>query len=184
MKSSKLELRPLRPEDEASFNDAVAVFKNETPPFEFAFDFDESVPFIEYIDKLEGWSLGEGLPDNFVPSTFLVGVVDSVVVGRLSIRHRLNDSLERVGGHIGYGAVTSYRRRGYGTEMLKQALPFCSLLGIKKALITCDVDNFGSQKIIERCGGVFENVTDEPQLTVQKRRYWIRINDGSSNSAE
>ena len=58
MKSSKLELRPLRPEDEASFRDAIAAFKNERPSFEFAFDFNESTPFIEYIKKLEAWSLG------------------------------------------------------------------------------------------------------------------------------
>lgn len=174
-KSSKLELRPLRPEDEASFNSAIAAFKNETPHFEFAFDFDESIPFTEYINKLEGWSLGKGLPDKFVPNTFLVGVVDGQIVGRLSIRHLLNDFLERIGGHIGYGTIKSYRRQGYGTEMLKQALPICSSLGIKKILITCDIDNFGSQKVIERCGGIFENVTDDSQLKVQKRRYWIDI---------
>jgi len=49
MKSSKLGLRPLRPEDETSFSHAIAAFKNETPSFELAFDFDESIPFIEYI---------------------------------------------------------------------------------------------------------------------------------------
>jgi predicted acetyltransferase len=173
MKSSKLELRHLLPEDEASFNNAIAAFKNETPPFEFAFDYDESIPFVEYINKLEGWPLGKGLPDKFVPNTFLVGVVDGQIVGRLSIRHHLNDFLERIGGHIGYGVIKSSRRQGYGTQMLNLAIPICSSLGIKNILITCDVDNFASRKIIERCGGAFDNVTDESQLKVQKRRYWI-----------
>jgi predicted acetyltransferase len=175
MKSCKLELRPLCSEDEVSFNNAIATFKNEIPPFEFAFDFNRSIPFTEYINKLERWTSGKGLPDKFVPNTFLVGVVDEQIVGRLSIRHRLNDFLERIGGHIGYGIIKSYRRQGYGTEMLKQALPICSSLGIKKVLITCDIDNFGSQKVIERCGGIFENVTNDSQLKVQKRRYWIDI---------
>lgn len=175
MESYELELRPLCSEDEVSFNNANASFKNEIPPFEFAFDFNESISFTEYINKLEGWALGKGLPDRFVPNTFLVGVVDGQIVGRLSIRHRLNDFLERIGGHIGYGIIRNFRRQGYGTEMLKQALPVCSALGIKKVLITCDIDNFGSRKVIERCGGIFENVTNEPQLKVQKRRYWIDI---------
>jgi predicted acetyltransferase len=175
MKYRKLELRPLRAEDEASFNSAIAAFTNETPPFEFAFDFDETIPFIEYINKLEKWPLGKGLPDKFVPNTFLVGVVDGQIIGRLSIRHLLNDFLERIGGHIGYGIIKSYRRQGYGTEMLKQALPICSSLGIKKVLITCDIDNFGSLKVIEKCGGIFENVTNDSQLKIQKRRYWIDI---------
>jgi len=175
MKSSKLELRPLRPEDEASFRDAIAALKNERPSFEFAFDFNESTPFIEYIKKLEAWSLGKGLPDKFVPSTFLVGVVNGQIVGRLSLRHCLNDFLERIGGHIGYGVIPSRRRQGYATEMLRQILPVCSSLGIKQILITCDIDNLGSQKVIEKCGGIFENITDDSQLKVQKRRYWIDI---------
>lgn len=49
------------------------MFKDETPPFEFAFDFDESAPFIAYIQKLERWSLGKELPDKFVPNTFMAG---------------------------------------------------------------------------------------------------------------
>ena len=91
MKTDGLKLRQLLSEDEISFRYAVAAFANEVPPFEFAFDFEESVPFIEYIRKLERWSSGDGLPDKFVPNTFFVGVVDDQIVGRLSLRHHLND---------------------------------------------------------------------------------------------
>jgi len=176
MKSAILKLRYLRPEDEIPFRNAVAAFKKESPPFEFAFDFDESVPFTDYVKKLEGWPQGKGLPDNFVPNTFLVGVVGNQIVGRLSIRHHLNDFLEKTGGHIGYGVIPGHRQRGYATEMLRQSLPVCLSLGIRKVLVTCDVDNPGSRKIIEKCGGIFENLTNDSQLRVQKRRYWIDIN--------
>ena len=175
MKINKLKLRSLRPDDEASFINAIAAFKNETPPFEFAFDFDESIPFTEYIKKLERWSLGKDLPNKFVPNTFLVGIVDNQIVGRLSIRHRLNDFLERIGGHIGYGVIPSCRRQGYAAKMLRQAFPLCYYLGINKVLITCDFDNIGSQKVIEKCGGIFEGLTNDSQLRIPKRRYWINI---------
>lgn len=61
-------------------------------------------------------------------NTFLVGVVEHEIVGRLSLRHYLNDFLARIGGHIGYGVTPAHRKKGYATEMLKQALPICSSL--------------------------------------------------------
>lgn len=59
--------------------------------------------------------------------------------------------------------------------MLTQALRVCPLLGIQRVLVTCDTDNPGSQKVIEGCGGILENLTNDPQLRVQKRRYWIDL---------
>jgi len=33
-------------------------------------------------------------------------------IGRLSLRHRINDDLRRIGGHVGYDLRPSMRRRG------------------------------------------------------------------------
>ena len=173
MIQSKLQLRPLREEDEPSFLEAVAEFNHEPPPWEFALAYDESAGFREYVKRVEAWTRGENLPDGFVPGAFYVGVVDGAVVGRVSIRFQLNDYLARIGGHIGYGVRPTRRRRGYATEMLRQALPICAARGIARALVTCDVDNLASIKVIERCGGILENTTNYPELEVQKRRYWI-----------
>lgn len=173
MNTGELILRSLRPEDEHSFLDAIEEFRRERPAFDFALGYVESESFERYILKQEAWSRGEELPSGFVPGSFFVGVVDGVVVGRVSIRYALNEFLSRIGGHVGYGVRLSQRRRGYATRMLQQALPICKAHGIEHALVTCDVDNVGSRQVIERCGGVFESITDDPTQDVQKRRYWI-----------
>ena len=129
--------------------------------------------FSAYVKTLDGHSRGIGVPAGFVPNTYLVGVVDGIVVGRLSLRHTLNDFLARVGGHIGYGVIPSQRKRGYATAMLRQAIPICASLGIEQALITCDHDNVASRKVIEACGGVYESTLVCPDSGVPKRRYWL-----------
>lgn len=174
MNFAPLELRLLRKEDEQSFMEALAEFRAETPPWDFALGFDESLGFTHYIRSLEDWQRGENLPAGFVPGGFYVGIVGGAVVGRVSIRFHLNDFLSRIGGHIGYGVKPTQRQRGYATEMLRQALPICAGRGIDLALVTCDADNVGSMKVIERCGGIFEGLTRDPTLKIQKRRYWIK----------
>ncbi len=84
MKNGALELRPLKLEDERSFMEAVAEFRLEQPPWEFALAFDHFAGFSDYVRAVDGWPRGENQPSGFVPGDFYVGIVDGEVVGRLS----------------------------------------------------------------------------------------------------
>ena len=169
----ELELRRARMEDEAQFRAASRAFAQATPPFDFAFHFEESCDFLAYLNRLELWSQGRALPERFVPNTFLVGSVGDRIVARVSIRHELNESLADVGGHIGYGVLPAYRNRGYGRALLALALPYAAELGIDPVLVTCDADNIRSIRVIEANGGRFDGLAQQPGLAVSKRRYWI-----------
>jgi predicted acetyltransferase len=106
-------------------------------------------------------------PDHFVPCTTYWWADGDAYLGRVNIRHRLNADLREIGGHIGYDIRPSARRQGHATAMLAAALPLAAALGIDKALITCDDDNIGSRKVIERNGGVLEDERGG------KLRYWV-----------
>lgn len=165
-----MELRRLRLDDESQARAAHAELAAEGFAFLPFFTPDER--WAEYLGRVERLSRGDGLAPRFVPWTDLYGVVDGVVVGRVSVRHRLNEGLTLVGGHIGYGVRKAHRRRGYATELLRAGLCVARDLGIGAALVTCDEDNIGSATVIERCGGVLEDVRTVPRGR-PKRRYWV-----------
>jgi predicted acetyltransferase len=96
-------------------------------------------------------------------------------VGRLSLRHELNEALLVWGGHIGYQIRPSKRRRGYGKEILRLGLIKAKERGLNRVLVTCDEDNIGSRKIIEHNGGQLENIIEVKDSPVRKMRYWIDI---------
>lgn len=94
-------------------------------------------------------------------------VEDAEYLGRIALRHELNEKLREIGGHIGYDVRRSRRREGHATRMFAEVLTRAGELGIESALVTCDVDNAGSRAIIENAGGVLE---DERR---GKLRFWV-----------
>jgi predicted acetyltransferase len=170
MSVDRVRLRPVRVEDEGAVRAAHETMAAEG--FVFALAFGEDDTFADYIARLARIQRGEPPMGRFVESTFLLAEVDGDVVGRTSIRHRLNDFLLHEGGHIGYCVLPPYRRRGHATEILRQSLERVHALGIDRALVTCDDDNLGSATVIERAGGVLENIVENESGT-QTRRYWI-----------
>ena len=112
-----------------------------------------------------------------MPSNYFWLIEDSEFIGEVSIRHILNDALLLHGGHIGYGVRYSKWNKGYGTELLHQALLKAKAMNLNDVLITCNDDNIGSIKIIEKNGSLLENkienVVDGKRILT--RRYWIHI---------
>ena len=126
--------------------------------------------------QYEQYSKALGLPEGYVGCTtcWLVDDEAQRFLGELAIRHSLTDALLRHGGHIGYAVRLGEWGKGYGTQMLQLALPHAKALGISRCLITCDDDNLGSARVMEKNGFVLAdkvpNVVDG--RSVLTRRYW------------
>lgn len=162
-----LRLRLPTPEDEPALRRMHAQLAEE----DFGFLLAEG-GWPDILAQIDHEARGVDLPEGRVPADFLVAEVDGVPVGRVSIRHRLTPFLLEVGGHVGYAVAPEHRRRGHATEMLRQSVHRLAALGVERVLVTCDEDNLASAAVIERCGGVLEDVRAVDGATA-KRRYWI-----------
>ena len=120
------------------------------------------------------------LPPGLVPETVLWLVDSAEFIGRVSIRHELNASLRQLGGHVGYAIRPSRPRQGWGTTILRLALPEARAIGLRRVLVPCDADNIGSRKIIEANGGRLEDEITLPGEPTPKRRYWIDLDEGAA----
>jgi predicted acetyltransferase len=99
---------------------------------------------------------------------------DGLAVGMVRMRHTLNERLKDRGGHIGYYVRRNQRGKGYGQEMLRLALDELKKLGEKIALLTVEIDNAASIRVIAANGGVLESVGEEPDGK-KFGRYWIEL---------
>ncbi|HUW02448.1 MAG TPA: GNAT family N-acetyltransferase [Acidimicrobiales bacterium] len=175
-----VEIRMLHVDDEASLVEAQDDMAREGFPFAFTLDDPAYVfgaPFDAYVANLVAASEGRSVKEGWVPNTFLVAVDGDDIVGRVSIRHALNEFLASEGGHIGYCVRPAHRRRGIATRLLDAGLEVLREVGVSRALVTCDHDNDVSARIIERAGGRFESLVDARD-GIPKRRYWIDLDDG------
>lgn len=138
-------------------------------PFVLRYDYED---FDRLLEQLEHLQKGIQLKENTVSSsTYWLINADREVVGAVNIRHRLNDRLRQIGGHIGYGIRPSRRKQGYATELLRQALVIAKGMNLEHALLTCDKDNIGSAKTIVKNGGILDSVEIVDGVEIQ--RYWI-----------
>lgn len=157
-----------------SYLSALQEYKSASIPLdegvrEFEGDFEK------YVQHLKDESRGINMEPGRVPQTTYWITDKDGYVGRISIRHELNEKLLKVGGHIGYGVIPSKRGLGYGKKALELMLLKARAMGLKKVLLTCDSTNTGSEKIILANGGVKENEVPGEEGQPTKLRYWIEL---------
>ena len=141
--------------------------------------FDPTLPrkdFTAFLRDLAQLSAGIDLPPGVVPmNTYWMVSLDRTILGVSKLRHHLTPSLEKHGGHIGYYIRPSQRRQGYGGLILALTLEKAQERGIKRVRITCDTDNIGSARIIEKNGGILSGQMIYEGTGSQISQYWIEF---------
>lgn len=121
--------------------------------------------------------LPDGTLGERVASTELWYVEGATFLGSVGIRHELNALLTTWGGHIGYAVRPSARGRGHASAMLAGALDHVRAhLPLTRVMLTVNLDNAASIRVIEKNGGVLHDEVDHPWVKgARGRRYWIEV---------
>jgi len=125
--------------------------------------------FQDYLNDLRKYSEGNDLHQGeVITSTFwLIDKKD--VVGVVRIRHQ---EIENA-GHIGYDISPDCRNRGYGFQILKMALEKAKKIGIEELILTCNIDNATSKKIIEKNNGKLYGIIFDEEENEYLYKYCI-----------
>ncbi len=126
--------------------------------------------FDGYLEDLRNHSKGIGLPEDMVTTSTYWLVCENNVVGVVRIRHEESGTA----GHIGYDISPLHRNRGYGKLILKLALEKAAELGIEEAILTCNIENEASKKIIEGNGGEYMDEIYDEEEDERLSRYKVR----------
>lgn len=151
-----------------SFLEAVEEFKPEGRYHEVSPE-----TFDSYLARL--LAMEADPPPGYVADTALWLVRGDHFIGRLSIRHHLNEKLERFGGHVGYELRPSERGKGYGTLILRLGLEHARRMGFRRVMLTTDVTNERSIRVIKANGGVLQDRIRVDGRDVDTYRWWIEL---------
>ncbi len=128
-----------------------------------------------WLTGMQNRHIGENLPEGYVRENFYLCYDEEILVGVFSLKFELTEFLLNFGGHIGYAVRPSARNRGMATQMLKQGLELAKKIGFERILCVCDEDNYASEKVILKNGGILENELYDPDEKVVIKRYWIQL---------
>jgi len=137
----------------------------------------ETGSYDDWLAKIMRYVDIANMPEGKVPefTYFYVREEDVKIIGMISVRSALNDFLRKEGGNIGYCVRPAERGKGYGTQMLREALAFCPMIGLREVIITCDKINIASAGVIKNCGGILEDEFYSETFKEIVQRYLIKI---------
>jgi predicted acetyltransferase len=133
--------------------------------------------FAAYVGGLLEEEQGINLREGWVPCTHQwLFTQDHQIAGVTRLRHRIDTPfLSANGGHIGYDIAPMHRRQGYGHLALQFSLRRASTLGLSRVLLFTAEDNAPSRAVIERAGGMLEQVAYSEFWSENLCKYWVPV---------
>ncbi|MDF2882380.1 MAG: GCN5-related N-acetyltransferase [Clostridiaceae bacterium] len=158
-------------EYEVSFINYVLLYKNNKDEHYYNIYKKSLESFDEYLKELHNNSKGINVPQGWVATSTFWLIHNKEVTGVVRVRH---EEVE-CAGHIGCDISPNYRNKGYGTIALKLALEEAKKIGIKDAIVTCNIYNAASKNIIEKNNGKLMGTVEDQEENEKLYKYCISI---------
>ncbi len=168
---SRIDLRALLPEDERAFRRFAREYA-AAGDHRYAAALDD---FSAYRARTARSADPAQLLIGGVPGRYYWLFCDGELVAASRLRLELTEELKRLGGNIGYDVRPSERSRGFGTRVLYETLREARSASLERVLITCDSDNPGSRRVIEKNGGALIDRGLAPVGGRPTLGYWIDL---------
>lgn len=135
----------------------------------------EEGKFDEWLAKVKNDDLGIGLPEGWISNTKYWLIDNDEYIGSFTLRHDINETLMKWGGHIGYVIAPSKRGHGYAFAGLQLVLKEANKRGLKRVLITCNTENDASFAVINKAKNMYggEQIEDSHLDGFSEHRVWI-----------
>lgn len=127
--------------------------------------------FDAYLNKLKQEACDQMVSNGEVATSHFWLVDGMEVVGVVRVRHEDWETA----GHIGYDISPAYRQKGYGKLILMLALEKARTLGIDEVVVTCNIENIASRRIIESCNGKWTGKIYDEGEDEHLDRFVIRV---------
>ncbi|MEH6445330.1 MAG: GNAT family N-acetyltransferase [Oceanospirillaceae bacterium] len=124
-----------------------------------------------YLKKRIAYAEGKGLPEGWPPISMHFCIESGSILGAIRVRHGTTEYIENVIGHIGYETLPQARGKGIASAMLAWVK---NHVISDIAIVTCDANNFSSQKVIEKCGGKYLNTSYSEEDECEILRYQLK----------
>lgn len=93
---------------------------------------------------------------------FLIQLPDSTIIGHINFRIGDTPHVRNTAGHIGFQILPAWRGQAFSLEACQTLAPFIRR-HYERVIITADLDNLASLKIIEKLGAVFIDEVEVPE---------------------
>lgn len=109
--------------------------------------------YLKWLEKMDDWAHERNLPDGYVKQVTYWLMSNETPVGYVRLRFKLTEKSREYGGSFGYAIDPLYRKKGFGSILVRQIIELAKKEKIEEFFSMVDKNNIASNRIMSKNGG-------------------------------